>query len=132
LKIRAITLCSQSSDQGALWIWGQNKFQGAILNPSDQTMPSEVTSFRPDKVIQATAGRAHNLMLVESIKFGRRLFAVGSHELGQCGVGGETSVEGSAVRNPTLIGLFETIDDPIVKIASGYDHNLVLTASGKV
>lgn len=85
-----------------------------------------------EKVIQAVCGMEYNVILCENNHGIRILYAFGSHELGQCGVGGRIG-DGSTVEYPHTIGFFhEENEIRIEKIAAGFEHTLALSADGKV
>lgn len=73
----------------------------------------------------------HNIILTDSPQGFRTVYACGSHEFGQCGIGGRTG-EGSAVSYPHTIGFFSGLDFPVIQVAAGYDHSMALSSDGKV
>ena len=93
--------------------------------------PTPVEGLSGYKIKQALAGMEHNIILAENRDGDIHVFGTGSHELGQCGIGGR-SEEGAGVSFPHTIGKFQSCDYPVIQIAVGFEHSLALTGDGKV
>lgn len=76
-----------------------------------------------ERARNVTAGMYHSLVLTET----GRLFCFGYSYNGECGTGYQ-----AYFNSPTQVNSYYFNNLPVVKIASGFSHNLVLLNNGKV
>ncbi|TVP84541.1 MAG: hypothetical protein EA375_06520 [Acholeplasmataceae bacterium] len=111
---------------GLVFVMGENLHGQLGLRDRDdrhEPVPLDWPEWLDDKVVGIAAGEAHTLVLTES----GRLFGFGNNDHGQCGMPGEDSRD-----EPFEINHHGWHDDPVVMMAAGRAHSLVLTVSGKV
>ena len=92
-------------------------------------IPNKITYFdqKGITVKKALAGRANSTFFVTHPKYSYDVvMTVGSHELGQCGVGDPIG-EGVTISSPLLLPLKN-----VKNIATALDHTLVLDHNGLV
>jgi alpha-tubulin suppressor-like RCC1 family protein len=77
-------------------------------------------------VVQVAAGAEHSLVLTAS----GRLYAFGDNRYGQLGSSANAGID-AANPQPALVGL-PAGSGPVVQIAAGAEHSLVLSASGRL
>lgn len=113
-----------------IFAWGNN--EGGQLGNNSTTnlmLPTNITSFIPllegETIIQIDGGQLHTLALTSD----GRVFAWGDNESGQLGNG--TTLNSLIPLNITAN--FSGINsDPIISLATGFNHSLALTESGKL
>ena len=101
------------------------------MKKTAQKHPAEISHFHPNRVIDAGVGIHHSIFLIENAKGDRFVYATGSNELGQCGIGGLVG-EGASVGYPHTVGIFTSLSSQVTKLAVGFHHNLALTEAGEV
>lgn len=119
------------SREGALWVWGSSKWPGVVMAGAGRDKPNVVEGLGSLHVKQAVAGTEHNIILAENVDGNILVLGTGSHEFGQCGIGGRTG-EGAGVTFPHTVGKFQSTEYPVVQIAVGFEHSMALTGDGKV
>uniref|UniRef100_A0A7S4HU11 RCC1-like domain-containing protein n=1 Tax=Vannella robusta TaxID=1487602 RepID=A0A7S4HU11_9EUKA len=119
------------TENGKLWIWGSSRFPGVVLNDGE-SKPVSPAVFAEEKIIHVQAGREFNVLVAEDKQGLQKVYTCGSHELGQCGIGGKTGA-GCHVSFPHTVGTFHASNDNYVtQIAAGFEHCLALTSNGEV
>jgi alpha-tubulin suppressor-like RCC1 family protein len=128
----ASTAAAGASSAGQLYAFGSNKYgqlasttNNGTLNPNPTPTPVSLPG-ATGPVVQIAAGGYHSLVLTAS----GQLYAFGENRFGQLGsaVNNGTS---NANPTPTPISL-PGATGPVVQIAAGSSHSLVLTASGQL
>lgn len=112
------------TDDGDVLAWGDNR-SGQVGDGTFDTSssPTAVAGFGPSVSITAiAAGGAHSL----AVSDGGALYAWGSNDLGQLGIG-----VGASVDTPTAVTAFPA-GTRVVAVAAGASHSLALTEEGLV
>ncbi|CAG0920580.1 unnamed protein product [Notodromas monacha] len=120
------------NSEGQIFAWGSNTAGQLGFGKADESCVSKPTflrAFGGKRVVQIAAGDQHSVALVESkfeflcLQTGE-LFAWGSNNHGQLGIGKKGGQENFPVPIKTLEGV------PVKQIACGHSHTVILTRSG--
>lgn len=131
-------IASSTRDVTKLWGMGLNKdsqlgFQRTqksrlqsydyVLEPSPVALP--LSTPQETRVVQVACGRAHSLVLTDR----EGVFSMGNNAYGQCG---RPIVPEEVYSGSHIIHRIEGFDSRVTQVASGQDHSLFLTETGKV
>jgi E3 ubiquitin-protein ligase HERC4 len=111
--------------EGLLYAWGSNDHGQLGMSPTSLShlgQPQVVESLSQFKVLQVACGGHHNLALLKS----GRVFSWGSNKYGQLGLRATVLANSSPQEVVALLGL------PILHIAAGDAHSMVVSQSGAV